>query len=127
MLKTCLCLILYNFTFVTAKTNQLRQGLCSYKALFYCYLVEGIYRELKDYVHREGKQKPTENWLQRYVSSDIHEIFFATFLIEMHAWLSQLAENETFNHNDRPMRWTPELIQRLKRIDNPISRAMDFG
>ena len=48
-------------------------------------------------------------------------------MIELHAWISWLAENETFNRNDIPTRWTPELIQRLKWTDNPISREVDFS
>ena len=35
-------------------------------------------------------------------------------------------ENETFSHSERPMKWTPELIQILKKTTNPISRAVDF-
>ena len=38
-----------------------------------------------------------EDWLQRYIFTDLHEILFATFPIELHAWLSRLTENETFS------------------------------
>ena len=82
----------------------------------------------KEFAEQENRNPriSTENWLQRYVFSDIHEIFFTTFPIELHAWLSRLVENETFSHGDRPTKWTPELIQRLKKTNNPISRAVDF-
>ena len=67
-----------------------------------------------------------EDWLQMYIFIDLHEIFFATFPSELHAWLSRLAENKTSTHSDRPAEWTLELIQRLKCTDNPISRVVDF-
>ena len=67
-----------------------------------------------------------KDWLQRYIFSDIHEVFFATFFTVLHAWLSRLAEYETFSRSDIPAEWTLELIQRLKKTDNSILRAMDF-
>ena len=41
-------------------------------------------------------------------------------------WLSRLAENKTSAHSNRPIEWTPEVIQRLKQTNNSISRALDF-
>ena len=35
-----------------------------------------------------------EEWLQRYVFTDLHEIFFATFPIDLHEWLSRLGEED---------------------------------
>ena len=35
-------------------------------------------------------------------------------------------ESETSTHSDRPMEWTLEVIQRLERTNNSISRAVDF-
>ena len=51
-----------------------------------------------------------EDWLQRYVFSDLHEVFFATFPTELHAWLLKLAENKNSSHSDKAMEWTPEVI-----------------
>ena len=67
-----------------------------------------------------------EDWLQRYLFTDLHEIFFATFPSELHAWLSRLADSETSTLSDRPTEWTPELIQRLERTNNFVSRIVDF-
>ena len=66
----------------------------------------------KEFVEKENRNVRilTKKWLQRYVFSDIHEIFFATFPTELHAWLSRLAKNETFSHSDRLAKWTLELI-----------------
>ena len=67
-----------------------------------------------------------EQFLQRYVFSDVHEIFFGTIHIELHQWLSRLIERRTnFQENQFPP-WTPARIAILKRVNNAISRAVDF-
>ena len=67
-----------------------------------------------------------EDFLQRYIFTDLHESFFATFPSELHAWLSRLVENETFSRRVKPIDWTLEAIQRLEREDNLISRIVDY-
>jgi len=67
-----------------------------------------------------------EQFLQRYVFSDVHEIFFGSIHIELHQWLSRLTERRTnFQENQFPP-WTPARIAILKRVNNAISRAVDF-
>ena len=82
----------------------------------------------KEFAEKENinPRLSTEDWLQRYIFTDLHEIFFATFPFELHAWLSRLAKNKTSTRSNKPAEWTPEAIQRLKRTDNPISREVDF-
>jgi hypothetical protein len=67
----------------------------------------------------------TEDWLQKHIFTDLHEIFFVTYAIELYDWLSKLADKNVFKKK-REVVWTPELIQTLKGVDNPISRAVDF-
>ena len=68
---------------------------------------------------------PTE-WLGRYIYSGIHKIFFSDFPIVLHEWLSKL-ETQQINFQGRePREWHPQLIERLKRVSNPISWDMDF-
>ena len=38
-----------------------------------------------------GSQLSIENWVDKYIYSDIHEILFAYFPIVLHEWLSTLA------------------------------------
>ena len=82
----------------------------------------------KKFMEQENRNPrlSTEDQLQRYIFSDIHKIFFATFPNDLHAWLSRLAENKTFSHSDRPTEWTLETIQRLKKIEKSTSRAVNF-
>jgi hypothetical protein len=39
-----------------------------------------------------------EQWLQRYVFTDLHEIFFVEFLIVLVEWLQRLAEKKKHLH-----------------------------
>ena len=67
----------------------------------------------------------TEDWLQKHIFTDLHEIFFATYANEFYDWLSNLTNNNVFNKK-RNIVWTPELIQTVKNLDNPITRTVDF-
>ena len=67
----------------------------------------------------------TEDWLQKHIFTDLHEIFFATYANELYDWLSKLTDKNIFK-NKRNIVWTPELIQTVRSIDNPISWAVDF-
>ena len=82
----------------------------------------------KQFTERENRNPwlSVEDWLQRYLFTDLHESFFAMFASQLYAWLSRLVENETFSQRVRPTEWTLEAIQRLEQIDNPISRAVDY-
>ena len=50
----------------------------------------------REFAEQENKNPrlSIEEWLQRYIFTDLHEIFFATFPIELHEWISRLAENK---------------------------------
>ena len=48
-----------------------------------------------------------------------------TFGNELYDWLSKLTDTSIFKKK-RNIIWTPELIQAVKNLDNPITRAVDF-
>ena len=64
----------------------------------------------KEFTEKENRNPKlsTEDWLQRYVFSYLHEAFPASLPTELHTWLSRLAENKTSSHSDRHAEWTPE-------------------
>ena len=68
----------------------------------------------------------TEAWLDKYIFTDEHEIFFASLLGELHEWLSKLAETKCYTQSDKPVEWTPESNEVLKKVYNSISRAVDY-
>ena len=66
------------------------------------------------------------DFLQRYVFCDVYEIFFGSIHIELHQWLSRLAERrKNFQAHQFPA-WTLARINILKRVNNEISRVVDF-
>ena len=81
----------------------------------------------REFAVKENKSPrlSTEDWLQKHIFTELHEIFFVTYAIELYEWLSKLNDNHVLKKK-RNIVWTPEYIQILKRVDNPISRAVDF-
>ena len=67
----------------------------------------------------------TKAWLQKHIVTDLHTIFFATFGNELYDWLSKLTDTSIFKKK-RNIIWTPELVQTMENLDNPIMRAVDF-
>jgi len=67
-----------------------------------------------------------ERWLRRYLYTQEHEIFFASFPNELHEWLSKLVNNEpTWKHDD-PIVWTPELIKHLEETDYKVASVVYY-
>jgi hypothetical protein len=51
-----------------------------------------------------------EDWLQRYLFTEIHEIFFGGIHQELFEWLARLSDTQ-FEIRSRPLVvWTPALI-----------------
>ena len=82
---------------------------------------------IREFAKRENRSHKLsiEAWLQKHISSDIHVIFFATFGDELYDWLSKLTDENIFKKK-RNIVWTLELIQTMKNLDNPITRAVEF-
>ena len=67
-----------------------------------------------------------KRWLDDYIYSDIHEIFFVEFLVLLHEWLVGLASRQT-NYQTRDIsEWSDQLVQEITSVSNAISRAIDF-
>ena len=66
-----------------------------------------------------------EDWLQKHIFTNLHTIFFATYGNELYDWLSKLTDKNIFKKK-RNIMWTPELIQTVKSLDNPIMRTIEF-
>ena len=80
------------------------------------------------FAEQENKdpRRTATDFLQRYVFCDVYEIFFGSIHIELHHWLSRLAERRTnFQERQSPL-WTRARINLLKRVNNEISRTVDF-
>ena len=66
----------------------------------------------KEFAKKENRN-PNHNieaWLQKYIYTDVHEIFFATFLSELHLWLARLAACSAHVQSDKPAEWNHEVV-----------------
>lgn len=59
-------------------------------------------------------------WLDFYLYTEIHEIFFASFPTEMYEWIVKLADSQGRWKRDGPLVWTPDLACRLEASEDNI-------
>ena len=65
-------------------------------------------------------------WLDEYIYSDIHEIFFAEFPILLHEWLVGLLAKKTNFQRRETDEWSDHLVQEVTSVSNSVSGAVDF-
>jgi len=66
-----------------------------------------------------------EGWLNRYLYTKIHEIFFYTFPIKLYEWLAKLTDSQGRWKLHNPIVWTLELVWRVEASENKITWAVD--
>lgn len=64
-----------------------------------------------------------EEWLDCYLYTEIHEIFFASFPTELYEWITKLANSQGRWNLDNSIVWIPELVRRLEALEDKIARA----
>jgi hypothetical protein len=66
-----------------------------------------------------------EDWLGRYIFTDIQDIFFGGIHKDLYEWLARLVDTQFEVRSRLPVVWTSVLIKKVKRVDNTVSRAID--
>jgi hypothetical protein len=86
-----------------------------------------IEEQEKDFAEAQNKNPnlSTEEWLGRYIFIDIHDIFFGGICKKLYGWLARLADTQFEIKLIPPMVWTSALINKVKIIDNIMSREVD--
>jgi hypothetical protein len=86
-----------------------------------------IENQEKDFVEAQNKNPnlSTEDWLERYIFIDIHEIFFGGIHQELYEWLSRLEDTQFEIRSRPPVVWMSTLIKKVKIFDNVVLRAID--
>ena len=78
---------------------------------------KGIEEWLDKNIHKFAAQEnrnprlSKEEWLDCYLYTEIREIFFASFPTELYEWIAKLADSQGRCKLDKPIVWTPELVQ----------------
>jgi hypothetical protein len=67
-----------------------------------------------------------KQWIQRYVFTYLHEIFFGEFPVILIEWLEILVEKIRRFGAIAPRNWNPKLVINLNIVSNPTTRAIDF-
>ena len=63
--------------------------------------------------------------MEKYIFTNIHEIFFGGIHQELYEWLARLANTQFEIRSRPPVVWMSEIIKKVKRVDNVISHAID--
>ena len=63
--------------------------------------------------------------MERYLYTEIHKIFFASFPSELYEWIAKLADSQGRCRLDKPIVWTLELVRRLQGSEEKLAHTMD--
>jgi hypothetical protein len=64
-------------------------------------------------------------YLDKYVFTDLHEVFFCDFSHLLQEWMLRLKDNHATNWI-RKIDWTPVQIEHLQQVNNKFTRAVHF-
>jgi hypothetical protein len=59
-----------------------------------------------------------ECWKERYIYTDMHEIFFVEFPCLLYEWLKRKIATNTTLRPQEPLVWDQTTVDRLKALDN---------
>jgi hypothetical protein len=81
----------------------------------------------KDFAEVQNKNPnlSSEDELENHIFTDIHNIFFGGIHQELYECLARLVDTQFEIRSRLPMVWTSELIKKVKKADNVVSRASD--
>ena len=84
-------------------------------------------RKIHEFSAQENRnlQLSKEEWLDCYLYTEIHEIFFASFPTELYKWITKLEDSQGRRKLDGPIVWTPNLVRRLEASEDKITRIVD--
>ena len=79
-------------------------------------------RKIHEFVAQEIRNPhlSKEDWLNRYLYTKVHEIFFCTFPIELYEWIAKLKDGQGRWRLDGPIVWTPKLVWLEVSEDNIV-------
>jgi hypothetical protein len=64
-------------------------------------------------------------YLEKYVFTDLHEVFFCDFPHLLQEWILRLKDNHATNWIQQ-LEWTSVQIEQLQQVNNKFTHAVDF-
>jgi hypothetical protein len=85
-------------------------------------------RKKRDFSEQENinPHMSDKQWMQMYVYTDLHEIFFDELPIILTKWIEILVEKTGRYRSITPRNWIPKLVRQLNYVINPTTPAIDF-
>ena len=74
-----------------------------------------------DEAHNKNPNLSSKDWLEKYIFTDIHKIFFGGIHQELYEWLARLVDTQFKIRSRPPVVWALEMIKKVKRLDNIVS------
>lgn len=84
-------------------------------------------QKLHELLIQENKtpQISKKSWLDHYIYTEIHEIFFTTFSSELYDWIVRLADIQGRCKLDQPIVWTLESVRKVEASEYKIVQAVN--
>ena len=84
-------------------------------------------RKIHEFAVQENRnlRLSKEEWLDCYLYTEIHEIFFESFPTELFEWIAKLVDSQGRCKIDKLIVWTPELVRRFQASEDKIACAID--
>ena len=87
-----------------------------------------LVRKIHEFATQENRNLwlTKEQWLDRHLYTEIHEIFLCSFAVELYEWIAKLADSQWRCRLDKSIVWTPEVVRRLEASEDKIARTVDY-
>ena len=72
----------------------------------------------KNFIEAQNKNPnlSSKDWLEKYIFTDIHNIFFGGIHQELYEWLARLEDTQFKIRSRLSVVWTLDLIKKVKRV-----------
>ena len=88
---------------------------------------EWLDRKIHKFAAQENRNPRVskEDWLEHYLYTEIHEIFFASFPSKLYEWIMKLENTQGRYRLHKLIVWSPKLVHKLELSGDKIVRAVD--
>jgi hypothetical protein len=90
--------------------------------------IEGWLRTKELEFSQKDNRNPSitpRKYLDKYVFTDLHKVFFCDFPHLLQEWILRLKDNHVKNRI-RQLDWTPVQVEQLQQVNNKFTRAVNF-
>lgn len=88
---------------------------------------EWLDKNIQEFAPQENRnpQLSKEEWLDSYLYTKIHEIFFTYFPSKLYKWIVKLADSQGRCRLEKPIVWIPKLVCKLEAWEDKVAPVVD--